>query len=331
MKYQNISGEKVQCLICPRKCRLKEGQRGFCHVRQNICGEIKLTTFGYNTGLCLDPVEKKPLYHFYPGSKVLSFGTIGCNMGCLFCQNYKTTKSKIDPRTTIKTKPEEIVEMALKTGAKGVAFTYNEPSIFFEYVLQTAELCRENNIKTILVTSGYINLEPAKELYSLTDALNIDLKGFSEEFYNKNCLAKLAPVLDIIKYVKNETNCHLELTTLLIEGENDGKSILQRQTDWILENLGCDIPLHFSAFNPLYKFKNKKRTEFKTLFNARKIALDMGLNHVYTGNLATLETSTTYCKKCSSPLIVRNGHEIIENNIVNGLCPFCKTEVYGKF
>lgn len=332
MKYQNIfTKDKVQCKICPRNCILSEGQRGFCKVRRNVKNNIILTSYGYNTGLAIDPVEKKPLYQFYPGTAVLSFGTTGCNMGCKFCQNWKTTKTDIDNSFLNRTSPNEIVEIAKKYNCKSVAFTYNDPIIFFEYALDTAKLCRQNGIKTIAVTSGFINKEPAAEFFFGMDAANIDLKGFSEEFYRKNCLAKLQPVLETIKYACNETDCHVELTTMLIEGENDSDEMIKQQCQWILENLGDCVPLHFSAFFPNYKFSDRRPTAFSTLLKARQIALNTGLKYVYTGNLSSVQTSSTYCKNCSQPVIIRDGYKILKYNLVNGNCVFCNTKCDGEF
>ena len=332
MKYQNIlQNGKVQCTLCPRNCILAEGQEGFCHVRCNINQNIELLTYGYNTGLAVDPVEKKPLYHFLPSSKVLSFGTLGCNMGCLFCQNWHISKNKDDPKRQNKTAPAEIVELAKKYGCKCVAFTYNEPIIFFEYAINTAKLCRENDIKTIAVTSGFINEAPRKEFFNYMDSANIDLKGFSEKFYRKNCLAKMEPILDTIKYVVNETKCHVELTTMLIEGENDSKSEIEAECKWILDNLGDSVPLHFSAFFPNYKFKNKCQTSFETLIKAYNIAKNVGLKYVYTGNLSTIATSTTYCKNCGKPIIIRNGYQILEYHLKDNKCEYCESVCEGWF
>lgn len=332
MKYQNVLNDnRVQCTVCPRNCKLSNGQEGFCHVRKNENGEIVLTSYGYNTGLAIDPIEKKPLYHFFPTSSVLSFGTLGCNMGCQFCQNWQTTKNKSDSQLLNSTSPEEILQIAKKYNCKSVAFTYNDPIIFLEYAVDTAKLCRLNGIKTIAVTSGYINPEPAKEFFKYMDAANIDLKGFSEEFYKKNCLAHLQPVLDTIKYVKNETDCWLELTTMLIEGENDSEDEINSECEWIINNLGNTVPLHFSSFFPSYKFTDKKSTDFSTLLNAYKIAVNSGLKYVYTGNLSNQETSSTYCKNCHNPIIIRNGYELLGYNLVDGKCIFCGTECDGRF
>lgn len=329
MKYQNILNDKIECTLCPRKCKLSKDQRGFCYVRRNSGTEIVLDTYGYNTGLAIDPVEKKPLYHFYPASKVLSFGTLGCNMGCLFCQNSHITKVKHPIEQCDKVSPQEIVETAKKYNCKAVAFTYNDPIIFFGYALDCAKLCRKEGIKTIAVTSGYINKEPAKEFFNLMDGANIDLKGFSEEFYSKNCLAHLNPVLETIKYAVNETDCFIELTTMLIDGEND--QYIEKECEWILNNLGENIPLHFSAFRPHYKFMNRSQTKFETLIKAYNIAKDMGIKYVYLGNIATIETSTTYCKNCNKPLVIRNGYNLLENNLEQGVCKFCKTKLDGLF
>ena len=333
MKYQNLlTNSKVQCLLCPRECILKEGQSGFCHVRKNTDGKIILQTYGYNTGLVIDPIEKKPLYQFYPTSGILSFGTLGCNMGCQFCQNWQTTKNKSDCTQGNKTSPEEIVQIAKNYNCKSVAFTYNEPVIFFEYALDTAKLCRQNGIKTVAVTSGFINPEPAREFFNAMDAANIDLKGFSENFYRKNCLAKLQPVLDTIKYACNETDCHVELTTLLIEGENDSEKDLQAECEWIIDNVGDCVPLHFSAFFPNYRMRQKNSTNFETLIKAYNIARSAGLKYVYTGNLTNAETSSTYCKNCGQGIIIRNGYKLLQYNLTQGgYCKFCGTKCDGKF
>lgn len=333
MKFQNnLQNNKVQCTICPRKCILSNGAEGFCHVRKNVNGEIVLTSYGFNTGLAIDPIEKKPLYQFYPQTKVLSFGTLGCNMGCQFCQNWHISKSRANIYDLNKTSPFEIVEIAKQYNCKSVAFTYNDPIIFFEYAIDSAKLCQQNGIKTVAVTSGFMNLEPAKEFFKYIDAANIDLKGFSEKFYSKNCLAKLQPVLDIIKYVANNTNCHLELTTLLIEGENDSNEMLQQQCKWILDNVGDCVPLHFSSFFPQYKFYDRKPTSFDTQLKAYDIAKSSGIKYVYTGNTTSVETSSTYCKNCGEVVILRNGYQLLEYNLDSeGKCKSCSTRCDGCF
>lgn len=329
MKYQKSFNNKIQCLICPRECKLSDRQRGYCYVRKNTNNTLELETYGYTTGLAIDPIEKKPLYHFYPSSKILSFGTFGCIMGCQFCQNYEMSKSRFPVSVCEKISPERIVTAAKIYGCNSVAFTYNDPIAFFEYALDTAKLCKQEGIKTVAVTSGYMNIEPAKEFFSYMDAANIDLKGFSEDFYKNNCFAHLKPVLDVIKYVSNETDCFLELTTLIIEGEND--SYIKDECDWILNNIGDCVPLHFSAFYPRYKYSNKKPTSFNTLQKAYDVAKNNGLKYVYTGNVINTKTSTTYCKNCGKPLIVRDGYRIIENNLINSKCSDCNTICDGIF
>jgi pyruvate formate lyase activating enzyme len=333
MPYQNTLKDNItQCLVCPRNCRLANYQRGFCFVRQNIDGEITLTAYGKTTGLAIDPVEKKPLYHFYPGSKVLSFGTLGCNMGCCFCQNWHITKTKDHTGLIQEASPKEIALSAKQYGCKSVAFTYNDPVIFLEYAIDTAIECHALGIKTIAVTAGYINPEPRVDLFNHIDAANIDLKGFSKEFYKKMCLADIEPVLETIKYVKNETPCHLELTTHLIEGFNDSNKDLRAQCDWIVENLGTDVPLHFSAFFPSWKLKNVHPTNPKTLLKAYQIAKKAGIKYVYTGNIQDNKTSTTFCHRCKKPLIKRHGFEITQYNLAEkNSCRFCGAICGGIF
>lgn len=333
MKYQNtLKDNKTQCLICPRNCKLAEGQHGFCHIRQNIEGEVTLTSYGYTTGLAIDPIEKKPLYHFFPGSKVLSFGTLGCNMGCMFCQNWHITKSKQYPKILEKASPEEIAMIAKQEGCQSVAFTYNDPIIFFEYAIDTAIECHKLGLKTIAVTAGYINPEPRIEFFKHMDATNIDLKAFNSDFYKKLCLAKIEPILDTIKYVKNETDCHLELTTLLIEGHNSSPKEIAEECDWIAKNIGIDTPVHFSAFFPAWKLKNELPTNPKTLLMACEIAKKAGLRYAYTGNIIDDASSTTYCHNCKKAIIKRAGFNISEYNLKeNGVCKFCGTKCSGCF
>lgn len=321
--------KKSKCDICPRKCELEENQIGFCKVRKNVDGHVVSTVYGYTTGLAIDPVEKKPLYHFYPKSSVLSFGTFGCNMGCIFCQNHHMSKHEQDFSLSKKAMPENIVATALHYKCKSVAFTYNDPVVFLEYAKDTAKLCRENGVKTIAVSAGYMNRP--QDFYPLIDAANIDLKGFSEDFYNRNCLAKLAPVLETIKYVANETDCVLELTTLLIEGENDDDDVLKKEFEWILENTGDETPLHLSAFHPDYKMLQKPRTASETLFRAWKLAKKAGLKNVYTGNIVDIDSSSTICPKCGEILIKRRGYEIFDEKITDGCCSICGEKIYGNF
>lgn len=329
MKVDTMLSKKTKCDICPRECELDENQTGFCKVRQNVGGQVVSTVYGYTTGLAIDPVEKKPLYHFYPKSSVLSFGTFGCNMGCVFCQNHHMSKHGQDFSLSKKAMPENIVATALYNKCKSVAFTYNDPVVFLEYAKDTAELCRESGIKTVAVSAGYMNRP--QDFYPLIDAANIDLKGFSEDFYKRNCLAELAPVLETIKYAAKETDCVLELTTLLIEGENDDYDVLKKEFEWILENTGDKTPLHLSAFHPDYKMPQKPRTSSETLFRAWKLAKKVGLKNVYTGNIVDVESSSTICPKCGEILIKRRGYEIFDEKIIDGCCSNCGEKIYGKF
>lgn len=330
MKYQTtLSDNKVQCTVCPRNCKLADRQAGFCSVRENIDGNIVSTTYGYNTGLAIDPIEKKPLYHFLPGTKVLSFGTYGCNMGCQFCQNWHITK-ETKLKNLIKATPKEIAETALSYGCESVAFTYNDPVVFLEYAIDTAKECHKRGLKTVAVTAGYINPEPRAALFEHIDAVNIDLKAFSDKFYKKNCLAHLEPILETIKYVKDVS--WLELTTLLIEGENDSDDEIRIECEWIVENLGVNVPLHLSAFFPAWKMINKKATSLPTLLRAYNIAKETGINYVYTGNVLNDKTSSTYCTCCKNPVIIRNGYEISAINLTtDGLCTFCGKQLEGIF
>ena len=333
MKYQSpLKDNTLKCEVCPRVCILKEGQRGFCHIRQNLNGEIILTSYGYTTGLAIDPIEKKPLYHFLPSSKVLSFGTLGCNMGCMFCQNWHISKSKEDTSLLQKVAPAEIARIAKDYDCKSIAFTYNDPVIFLEYAIDTAKEAHKLGIKTIAVTAGYINKGARKDLFEHIDAANVDLKSFSEKFYRKNCLASLEPVLDTLKYIKQKTNTFLEITTLLIEGENDSDEEIKKECEWIKNNLGENTPIHFSAFHPSYKFLDYPGTKAQTLLKARDIAVNTGLNYVYTGNIQNTGTSSTYCKNCKNMIIKRNGFMVEELYIDGeGKCAFCKTPCDGVF
>ena len=333
MKYQNVlDDKKVQCLVCPRECVLNEEQSGFCHVRKNIGGQVELTTYGYNTGLNVDPVEKKPLYHFYPTTKVLSLGTLGCNMGCVFCQNAHLSRSKDDPSKYTYASPEDIVDVALKNNCISIAYTYNDPVIFYEYAKDTAKIAREHGIKNIAVTAGFMNPQIYEDFFEYIDAVNIDLKAFNNDFYKKNCLAELEPVLETIKYAANNTDTWVELTTLLIEGENDSKDEIKKECEWIISNIGEHVPLHFSAFFPAGKFSHKKPTNPQTLYNAYKMAEDIGLKYVYTGNLASVATSTTHCENCRNDIIVRDGYRVLEYNLEkDGFCRFCGHKCHGCF
>ena len=323
---------RIQCDLCPRDCKLHNGQRGACFVRQNIDGQMVLTTYGRSSGFCIDPIEKKPLNHFHPGSSVLSFGTAGCNLACKFCQNWDISKSKDMDRLMDAASPEGIAAAAAAYGAQSVAFTYNDPVIFAEYAIDTAHACHRSNIKTVAVTAGYIHPEPAREFFTVMDAANVDLKSFSDEFYNKLCGGHLKPVLDMLSYIHHETACWLEITTLLIPGQNDSTAEIRALSAWVSRELGPDVPLHFSAFHPDWKMDKLPRTPASTLTNARRIAMDAGLHYVYTGNVHDSEGGTTFCPSCHAALIERDWYTIRHYDLPgDGRCPHCQTMLAGHF
>lgn len=322
---------RVECRLCPRYCRIKDGQRGFCFVRRNEGGNLVLTTYGRSSGFCIDPVEKKPLNHFYPGTGILSFGTAGCNLGCKFCQNWHMSKSRQMDRIADRASPAEIAEAALLKRCKSVAFTYNDPVIFAEYAIDIAKECRKRDVKTVAVTAAYITEEARGEFFSWMDAANIDLKSFSEEFYRKHCAGHLQPVLDTLVYLKRETDVWIELTTLLIPEANDSDEELHNLTEWIADNLGTEVPLHFTAFHPDFKFRDRPATPLSTLIRARDIALEKGLKYVYTGNVHDREHGSTYCPGCGELLIGREWYNISEYNLKGSECGYCGTTIAGCF
>ena len=327
-----IDDGRIQCDLCPRDCKLHEGQRGACFVRMRQDDKMVLTTYGRSSGFCIDPIEKKPLNHFYPGSSVLSFGTAGCNLACKFCQNWDISKSRDMDRLMDQASPETIAIAAEKNGCKSVAFTYNDPVIFAEYAMDTADACHERGIKTVAVTAGYIHEEARRDFFSKIDAANVDLKAFSDDFYYKLTGAHLQPVLDTLIYLKHETEVWLEITTLLIPGKNDSDEELTALSKWIKNELGPDVPLHFSAFHPDYKMADIPATPPATLVRARDIALKQGLHYVYTGNVHNIEGDTTFCADCHSPLIVRDWYQINEYRLSkDGCCPDCGSALAGRF
>jgi pyruvate formate lyase activating enzyme len=330
--WHPIEGDRIQCDLCPRDCKLHEGQRGACFVRKMEGGQIVLTTYGRSSGFCIDPIEKKPLNHFYPGTSVLSFGTAGCNLACKFCQNWDISKSKDMDRLMDAAEPDEIARTAQKLGCKSVAYTYNDPVIFAEYAIDTARSCRQLGIKNVAVTAGYIHAEPRVEFYSMMDAANVDLKGFTDDFYVKYCGAHLQPVLETLIYLKRETDVWVEITTLLIPGVNDSDNVIRGLVEWVIKELGPNVPLHFTAFHPDFKMTDLPNTPPETLRRARQIALETGLNYVYTGNVHDPEGGTTYCPSCHAPVIRRDWYEIPEYHLTEaGCCPRCGTGIAGRF
>jgi len=311
---------------------LAEGQSGYCTFRRCEGGELVLMTYGLSSGFCIDPIEKKPLFHFLPGIPVLSFGTMGCNLGCRFCQNWDLSRATVKNADLSKAPPEKIAKAAELMGCAGVAFTYNDPVVFHEYAVDTAKACRALGLKTVAVTAGYISKEPREEFYAWMDAVNVDLKGFTEEFYKKYTDSSLAPVLETLEYIKKKTSTWLEITTLLIPGVNDSEHELRAMTAWIVKTLGEEVPLHLTAFFPAHKMLNHPYMPPEQLIHARKIALHSGLRHVYTGNIRDLHGQATYCSMCGKTLIGRNGFDLTEWNLRGkGLCQFCGALCAGVF
>ena len=330
--WHKLDDGRIQCDLCPRDCKLHEGQRGACFVRARIDDEMVLTTYGRSSGFCVDPIEKKPLNHFYPGTSILSFGTAGCNLACKFCQNWDISKSRDFDRLADQASPEAIALTAKELDCKSVAFTYNDPVIFAEYAMDVADACHEYDIKTVAVTAGYMHDQPRREFYEKMDAANIDLKAFTDEFYFKLTGAHLQPVLDTLKYLKHETKVWFELTTLLIPGYNDSDQEIGRMCEWIAKQLGTDVPVHFTAFHPDYKMTELHPTPPATLARARSIAHTAGLQHVYTGNVHDTKGGTTLCSSCQLPLIVRDWHTIRDYTLgENGACPQCGASLAGHF
>ena len=322
---------RIECRLCPRFCKLQTGQRGFCFVRQREGDTMVLATYGRSSGFCVDPIEKKPLHHFFPGISVLSFGTAGCNLGCRFCQNWDISKARDWDRLGEVAMPEQIVETAHRLGCRSVAFTYNDPVIFAEYAIDVAEACRAQGIQTVAVTAGYITPEARPQFYRGMDAANVDLKAFTEGFYHRLCAAQLAPVLETLVYLRHETQVWLEVTTLLIPGENESDSELHSAAEWFAENLGPDVPWHFTAFHPDFKMRNIPPTPEATLARARRIALSKGLHYVYTGNVHDSVGGSTWCPGCGQRLIERDWYRLGEWNLTGSRCAFCGYEIAGHF
>ncbi len=330
--WHRLEDGRIQCDTCPRFCRLHEGQRGLCFVRARQDDRIVLTTYGRSSGYCIDPVEKKPLNHFLPGTPILSFGTAGCNLGCRFCQNWDISKSREIDTLSDEATPELIAKAAEALNCRSVAFTYNDPVIFMEYAIDVAKACHEKGIKAVAVTAGEICPEPRAEFYHYMDAANVDLKAFTEQFYEKICSGKLQPVLDTLKYLKHETKVWFEITTLLIPGLNDSEKEIEEETQWIMQNLGPDVPLHFTAFHPDYRMMDIPPTPPSSLNRARDIANKNGLHYVYTGNIHDHSGSSTYCPHCKKILIGRDWYVLSEWNLTpDGKCKFCQTKIPGVF
>ena len=330
--WRRLADGRIQCDVCPRECKLKDGQRGLCFVRARAGDEIVLTTYGRSSGYCIDPIEKKPLNHFLPGTPVLSFGTAGCNLTCKFCQNWDISKSRKMDRLMDRAPPDAVAEAALDTGCRSVAYTYNDPVIFLEYAVDVAAACRARGVRNVAVSAGYVKEAAREEFFGAMDAANIDLKGFTQRFYEKLCTGGLAAVLDTLQYIRHETNVWLEITTLLIPGENDSEAEIQAMTQWLMEHLGPDVPLHFTAFHPDYRMLDVAPTPAETLRRSRRIARGNGLRHVYTGNIHDRDGGSTYCHACGTRLIGRDWYELSDWNLTpDGRCHACGTRCAGVF
>jgi pyruvate formate lyase activating enzyme len=330
--WHDLGDGRIQCDVCPRACRLHEGQRGLCFVRARVDDQIVLTSYGRSSGFCVDPIEKKPLNHFLPGSAVLSFGTAGCNLACKFCQNWDISKSREIDTLGDAASPEALADAAERLGCRSVAFTYNDPVIFWEYAADVADACHQRGIRAIAVTAGFMSPEPRREFYRHVDAVNVDLKAFTEDFYHRVCAAHLDDVLDTLRFLRHETEVWLEITTLLIPGRNDSDEEIDAETRWIARELGRDVPVHFTAFHPDYKMRDVPPTPPATLTRARRIAVGNGLAYVYTGNVRDVEGGTTYCPGCGVPVVMRERYDIRSYRLDDtGRCTSCGTLVTGVF
>lgn len=330
--WHKLEDGRIQCDVCPRFCKLHDNQEGLCYVRARRGDQLVLTTYGRSSGFCIDPIEKKPLNHFLPGTPILSFGTAGCNLACKFCQNWDMSKAREMEVLADEASPERIARVAQQLGCRSVAYTYNDPVIFLEYAMDVAKACRAQGIKSVAVTAGYITEAPRREFFRYMDAANVDLKAFTENFYHKICGGHLQPVLDTLKYIKHETTCWLEITTLLIPGENDSEAELTALSEWVARELGSEVPVHFTAFHPDWKMLDHQPTPPATLNRARNLAMQAGLHYVYTGNVHDEAGGSTYCPACGTKVIGRDWHEITQWNMsAAGACGSCGHAIAGVF
>jgi pyruvate formate lyase activating enzyme len=322
---------RVQCDLCPRHCRIRDGQRGLCFVRGHTDGRVVLLTWGRSSGFCVDPIEKKPLAHFLPGTPVLSFGTAGCNLTCRFCQNWNISKAREMDRIVERATPAAIARAAEDLGCRSVAFTYNDPVVFHEFAVDTAIASRERGLKAVAVTAGYVEARPRAEFYRHMDAANVDLKAFSDAFYRRLSSARLEPVLDTLRYIRHETDVWLEITNLLIPGENDSDRELDALSGWVVTELGPDVPIHFTAFHPDFRMRDHPRTPAATLRRARALALRNGVRYAYTGNIRDPGGASTWCHGCDALLIGRDDYAITAWRVLDSGCPDCGAPVAGVF
>jgi len=330
--WEPLGDGRVRCTLCPRDCQLHEGQAGFCSVRENQGGRLVTTAWGRSTGFAVDPVEKKPLAHFRPGSTVLSFGTAGCNLGCRFCQNWDISKARLgDLRSADGFTPERVVALAIEEGAPGIAFTYNDPVIWAEYAIDVARAAHEAGLYTAFVTAGYVGAEARAEIFPHMDAANVDLKAFTEDFYARVTLAHLAPVLETLEWLAKEGRTWVEVTNLVIPGLNDAPGETAALARWLVEHMGPDVPLHLTAFHPDFRMRDVPPTPAATLTRARAVAMGEGLHYVYTGNVHDAEGQTTWCPSCGAAAIERDWHAVRRIRLRGGACAACGAAIAGRF
>ncbi|MBI3071587.1 MAG: AmmeMemoRadiSam system radical SAM enzyme [Deltaproteobacteria bacterium] len=331
-RWWRTDGDRVVCELCPRTCEIGDGQSGFCFIRKNEGGRLIQAAYGRSTGFAVDPIEKKPLNNFYPGTPVLSFGTAGCNLGCKFCQNWSISKARLDNAMSSEVSPDEVVALAERQRCPAIAYTYNDPVIWAEYVIDVARIARSRGIKNVLVTAGYVTERARGELYEFVDAVNVDLKAFTEEFYRKTTLSHIEPVKETLRWLVHETNVWTEITTLLIPGLNDSDDEVRALSTWVASELGLDVPVHFTAFHPDFKMTDRPPTPAATLTRARRIACETGLRYVYVGNVHDIEGETTYCPACGVAVIERDWHAILSYRIdAAGRCAGCGKAIAGHF
>ncbi len=328
MYYKKLKDNIVQCQLCPNFCTIKEEEVGKCKVRKNMKGKLYAMTYGRAVSTAIDPIEKKPFFHFHPGTRAYSIATAGCNLHCLFCQNWEISQAFWNQLPFRALSPEEAVEDAIENGCKIMAYTYTEPTIYYEYTLEMAKIAKKKGLLNVTITNGYINPEPLKELYKYIDAANVDLKGFTEEYYKEICGARLKPVLDTIVGIK-KMGAWLEVTNLIVPTKNDDMNKIREMCQWIKENVGEGTPLHFSRFFPMYKLSNLSPTPVETLKKAYETARDVGMKHVYMGNLWAEGEENTLCPKCGEVLVKRVGFGIMENKIKDNRCLKCKEKIEG--
>lgn len=326
--WERLDNGRVRCLLCPRTCTVPPGGRGYCEVRENRGGTYYTLTYGNPCAVHVDPIEKKPLYHFLPGTRSFSIASAGCNLDCKFCQNWQISQARPEDLMNRRLSPEDVVEEALASGCSTVAYTYSEPTIFFEYMVDCAKLARTRGLRNVYHSNGFINPEPLVELCRYMDAANIDLKGFTEEYYRDMANGSLAPVLRSLKILKG-AGVHLEITTLLVPGRNDDPAALRAMCRWIHDNLGASVPLHFSRFHPEYRLADVPPTPLETLELARRIAADEGLVYVYIGNVPGHAANSSYCPRCGGEVIHRIGYSVEPVGLANGACARCGTAIEG--